>query len=601
MGDSAASSKLLQRYRESVQADLTVLQNARRILLDHVPGARATVQQVARSLLDASVAYGFHEIARAAAALEKSTDNNLPERLDALLLLLDEIVSTGREPQCARVLMVGRLAAERELLERLPAGPGHELYIAPTALHAEELLLKHRFALAVVNLCLPDADGRAFVERLRSNPRASELPILVVCGATGPHLEDELAALGASAVFTRPVDPEAFSHTALALLEAPSPDTTSQPLSRRRDALTRLLTRHSFSVSFQRALNLARSAGLPIWFALVRIDDIQPLVDVHGPRIREDVLRRSARLVRDTLTESDLSARWRGDEFAILVLNRKRNELPALFERLLRTLRGQPYETGAEHPVQLTFSCGVVRVDEDTSLRETALRAARLLSFARDTGPGQLLFEDAVGPPPGRAALVVLPNDLIPAVVRHHLEEEGFVVVHQTVLDEALPAARAMERVDLVLVDASIDRVPGLSPVRGLRSLERLADTPMILVVEPGDEEALREGFRFGATDYLTKPFSPHDLLARLHFVLTKHEMRPRPNDPPPQIPHNPLLDALIQVARSRLAGGDSVELPHLGRLEVEYCAATLQRDESGRTILQPPHNTVRLRTPPQE
>ncbi len=596
MADSSTSSKLLQRYRESVQADLAVLENARRILLDHVPGARATVQRVARSLLDASVAYGFHEIARAAAALERATENNLPERLDALLLMLDEIVSTGREPQCARVLLVGRLSAEREILERLPAGPGHELYLATTALQAEELLLQHRFALAVVNLCLPDADGRAFVERLRSNPRASELPILVVCGAMGPHLEDELAALGASAVFTRPVDPEAFTRAAQGLLETPSPDTSSQPLSRRRDPLTRLLTRHAFSVSFQRALNLARSAGLPLWFALVRIDDIQPLVNVHGPRIREDVLRRSARLVRDTLTESDLSARWRGDEFAILVLNRKRNELPPLFDRLLATLRGQPYETGAEHPAQLSFSCGVVRVDEDTSLRETSLRAARLLSIAKDTGPGQLLFEDTIGPPPGRSALVVLPNDLIPAVVRHHLEEEGFVVVHQTVLDEALPAARAMERVDLILVDATIDRAPGVLPVRALRSLDRLSDTPMILVVEPGDEDSLRDGLRFGATDYLTKPFSAHDLLSRLHFVLTKHEMRPNASDPPAQIPNSPLLDALIRVARTRLAAGEGVELPHLGRLEVEYQAAALQRDESGRTTLQPPHNTVRLR-----
>lgn len=100
-------------------------------------------------------------------------------------------------------------------------------------------------------------------------------------------------------------------------------------------------------------------------------------------------------------------------------------------------------------------------------------------------------------------------------LVATKLRRAGYDVV--TAIDGA-EALRALEgsRVDLAVLDIMMPGLSGLDVVREVRAREGLADLPLILLTARAEEADIERGFAAGATDYVTKPFSPRALLARI-------------------------------------------------------------------------------------
>ena len=102
--------------------------------------------------------------------------------------------------------------------------------------------------------------------------------------------------------------------------------------------------------------------------------------------------------------------------------------------------------------------------------------------------------------------------------VQAYLEREGFVV--QTALDgpAALKAARAF-RPDLIVLDVML---PGMDGLEVLRRLRRESDVYVLMLTARADETDKVIGLTVGADDYLTKPFSPRELVARVKAILRR-------------------------------------------------------------------------------
>ncbi len=74
----------------------------------------------------------------------------------------------------------------------------------------------------------------------------------------------------------------------------------------------------------------------------------------------------------------------------------------------------------------------------------------------------------------------------------------------------------AKTHVDLGVLDIMMPGLSGLDVIREIRGQEGLADLPLILLTARAEEQDVERGFAAGATDYVTKPFSPRALLARI-------------------------------------------------------------------------------------
>ena len=111
------------------------------------------------------------------------------------------------------------------------------------------------------------------------------------------------------------------------------------------------------------------------------------------------------------------------------------------------------------------------------------------------------------------------------AVIVETLEPEGYRVLTATDGETALQIARD-ERPDLVVLDWMMPRRDGLSVCRALRQEPdpKLAEIPVVLITGRADAQDTVAGFNVGVTDYLTKPFKPTHLVARLQSWLIRSQ-----------------------------------------------------------------------------
>ena len=116
--------------------------------------------------------------------------------------------------------------------------------------------------------------------------------------------------------------------------------------------------------------------------------------------------------------------------------------------------------------------------------------------------------------------LVVDDEPKISRLVRDYLERSGFAVLTAGDGREALMRVRT-ERPDLVILDLGLPQLDGLDVTRQLR---RDGDLPIIMLTARDDETDKLIGLELGADDYVTKPFSPRELVARVRAVLRRHD-----------------------------------------------------------------------------
>lgn len=152
---------------------------------------------------------------------------------------------------------------------------------------------------------------------------------------------------------------------------------------------------------------------------------------------------------------------------------------------------------------------------------ELLLRAYRILTFV-DTAAAAIETQSS-----GRSGVrrVVVADDdaativLISSILTHHKIEcevahDGVQAVYMVLKTKP----------DLVLLDVSMPRMNGFEALTALRKDSATRDTPVVLVSAHHDEAEVVKGFSLGANDYITKPFNPGELVARVNRIFRESE-----------------------------------------------------------------------------
>lgn len=114
--------------------------------------------------------------------------------------------------------------------------------------------------------------------------------------------------------------------------------------------------------------------------------------------------------------------------------------------------------------------------------------------------------------------LIVDDEEMIRAVLREYVEFEGGEA------DEAQDGMEAVKKCrendyDVILMDVMMPKLDGFSAVKEIRKFK---DTPVIMLSARGEEYDKLFGFEIGSDDYVTKPFSPKEVMARIHAVMKR-------------------------------------------------------------------------------
>lgn len=121
-----------------------------------------------------------------------------------------------------------------------------------------------------------------------------------------------------------------------------------------------------------------------------------------------------------------------------------------------------------------------------------------------------------------RARILLVEDDAnLVELIRYNLDKEGFDVVATADGEEALVLAEE-ERPDLVVLDWMIANLSGIEVCRRLRRAPETAGLPIIMLTARAEESDRVRGLETGADDYVTKPFSPRELVARVRALLRR-------------------------------------------------------------------------------
>lgn len=152
--------------------------------------------------------------------------------------------------------------------------------------------------------------------------------------------------------------------------------------------------------------------------------------------------------------------------------------------------------------------------------------------------------------------LVIDDEEDILELVRYNLAREGYFVEEAASGEEALSKTKT-EMPDLIVLDLMLPGVDGLEVCRILKNSAKTSHIPIIMLTAKGDDADIVTGLELGADDYVTKPFSPRVLIARIRAALRRRRKNEQEDASVIAI-HN----LVIHPARHQvLVDGKSVEL----------------------------------------
>ena len=445
-------------------------------------------------------------------------NGDLIDELDALLAALRAATSDADSGQSAILVIEDDLLSAR-LVERALTGPGRKVLVAGSVAQAEEALRENDVALILLDLILPDQDGRQLLVRLRERPRTAGTPVFVMSAKLGSQPKTECFALGADAYFEKPLDLEAVSAAVAGRLQRSGLMTDEA----RRDSLTGLPNRAGFYDVFDRMRAMAVRQGYPLALGMLDLDHLKWVNDTWGHPMGDEVLRRVAVIVSMSLRDSDLVARWGGEEFVVLFFNTDLRGAEAACTKSLERVRSEVFLGTGNREFQVTFSAGLVEVFDGMPVDDLISQADRLLYLAKSAGRNQVVAgDDGEIVPPRKRIMLAEADPYIAAAVQRRLAREGFEVLHYPDGAAAFEAAQS-QSVALVISDVDMPRMDGFELLRRLRRLASYARTPIVMLTSMGSEEDIVRAFEIGADDYILKPFSSPELIARVRRLIMTH------------------------------------------------------------------------------
>ncbi|MGD9335605.1 MAG: response regulator, partial [Desulfobacterales bacterium] len=135
--------------------------------------------------------------------------------------------------------------------------------------------------------------------------------------------------------------------------------------------------------------------------------------------------------------------------------------------------------------------------------------------------------------------LIVEDEEDILELVRYNLSRDGYQVLCTTSGEDALKIIKS-EALDLIVLDLMLPEIDGLEVAKILKNDSKTQDIPIIMLTAKGEEADIVTGLELGADDYITKPFSPRILTARIRAVLRRKKITPP--DETSIIQHNGLI-----------------------------------------------------------
>lgn len=203
--------QLRQQYLDTLPERLTQL---KALVKEYRLGKQEVDEQIrllAHSLYGSGATFGFPDISDASHKVEHAPPGDLLKYVPDLAKVLIDTIEAGKAPPPVHILIVDDDPLTSTLLRKtiLASHPEYRIDEAGTARQGQEKLVKHDYSLVILDLMLPDRDGRDVLRELRLDFNL-KMPVLVLTGIDKDMIRVECMSLGADKVLLKPLDEHAL-------------------------------------------------------------------------------------------------------------------------------------------------------------------------------------------------------------------------------------------------------------------------------------------------------------------------------------------------------------------------------------------------------
>lgn len=504
-------------FEQGLGARIDAVEAALNALREDDDAAHTTLRNLARSLAGPAAMYGYTSVRQAAQAVDAAGEASLTEAAETLIATLRR--EAGKTHQSINhVLLVGGDAAFNKPIVAALRTPHRDVTAVATAGEALSALQQRDFAFIVLNLFLPDIDGRAFLLRLREDAMLTSLPVLIVAPDLTDEVREEARVLDADILLESPPDPAAVAQRVKVSLRRSRESVKAA----RRDPLTGLLNRAALRAAFEQATREARGTDEPAALAVLSVDAPRTTLDGHGPQARDAVLQRIGSILSTALRSTDIIGRWGPCEFAALFPGEDPFGGGRAVEKVVDAVRNEAFTAPDGTRIAITVSAGVTPVSPGKGIDDALSDADRFLFQATAAGGDRVMSSRSPHAQRPERVLLVMSEAVTSRVLRNLFESDGFQVQHIEQVDGGIAPLLEGQRYHLIVVDEDLPGKGGFEVLRELRALPRNSRTPIIMLIARNAERSMARALELGANDYMMRPFSPFTFMRRMRRVLKR-------------------------------------------------------------------------------
>lgn len=501
------------RKIEALSAQLEGLEAAAEGL-DSDPDAGVSLRRIARSLETAAATMGLGEVSAGARAIQRAADAHLARSVENFLARIRELRHEG-PAEDVTILVVEDNRTVAAATQAYIKAPGRTLLVAESAAEADSIMHARDVDVVILDLILPDRDGRDVLVQMRERAATATIPVIVLSSTSSSVARAECLAVGADEFLEKPADPKALRSAVVRQIKNGKIRRDAV-----RDGLTGLPNRAGISAEFDEQVRVATTSGAPLTVAALTIDSLAEVTMKMGRDAGDQYLLEVTSALHEALGKGDRLGRWETAELVAVVPGSTVEEARATLSRAFEALQSSDaLDDVREAGIEVTLSGGVTAVEPGQTLAEVISAAERSLFQARTEDDASVYADGDPLTLPTQKILLVEDDRVTATLIHHRLVRDGHEVV---AFGDGLEAFAWVESelFDLAILDVKIPGMDGFELLARLREIPALADVPIIMLTGMGSEADVIRGLDLGADDYMLKPFSPSELLARVRRLL---------------------------------------------------------------------------------
>lgn len=415
------------------------------------------------------------------------------------------------------VLVVTDDPVAARLAEQALASLDREVVVARAVDWALSSITRQFPALVILDLELP-ADALERLAAAITAPPEGELAMVLGISNRALPLPPQLEL---SERLAKPLQRHELSDAATRLLKKRGELRRSTLL----DAPSGLPNRRALQLAWQVRTHSLQRLGEPFALAMLGAPGLAARLATATEEQQGLLLRQLGEAVRAHLRRSDGLFRIHRGELLLLLAGCDEASAVLLLRRLLERLAESAFALGSAEKSPIPLVAATVAVTEPRDTREALAQLETAFLKAGAEKPGAIVTPREVVEHQPPLVVVIEADPLLQEFLVSLLERENFRV-RVAATGAQIDAALALPDLKAVILESSLPGINGLNVLAQLRADRRFDEIPVVVTSVASRDDSVVKSFEMGADDFLVKPYSPNDLLARLRRSMRRRSSR---------------------------------------------------------------------------